>query len=324
MRLASRPPLARIAAIDQAIRGGSWPNATCLAKQLEVSPRTVQRDFIFLRDRLRAPLMFDATHNGYCYTQPDYRLPFFRLTEGELIALFIAERLLRHYRGTPYEVDLRRAFAKITELLPDAVSIDLSALSDTLSVTPTALTPQDLVTFRALTEAVAQRHRLEMEYWTAERNEVTRREVDPLHVTIIEGDCYLVGYCHLRKDVRMFSTARVRSVRPTGDTFARPADFRIQEYLRGSFRAVRGDRLYRVALRFSPAFAGRLAEKVWHSSQTSERTPDGSLVVRVEVTDLREVKRWALFWGSDCHVLEPPELREQVIEEYRKALANYR
>jgi hypothetical protein len=41
MRAASRPPLARIAAIDRAIREGSWPNARTLSRQLEVSPRTV-------------------------------------------------------------------------------------------------------------------------------------------------------------------------------------------------------------------------------------------------------------------------------------------
>ena len=38
----ARCPLARIAFIDRAIRAGGWPNANTLARQLEVSPRTVQ------------------------------------------------------------------------------------------------------------------------------------------------------------------------------------------------------------------------------------------------------------------------------------------
>src|SRR5262245_8629434 len=77
MHSSSRPLLARLAAIDQAIRAGHWPNASTLARTLEVSPRTIQRDLTFLRDRLAAPIAFDPVHNGYAYTDKEYRLPFF-------------------------------------------------------------------------------------------------------------------------------------------------------------------------------------------------------------------------------------------------------
>jgi predicted DNA-binding transcriptional regulator YafY len=319
MRLSSRPPLERIARIDQAVRAGAWPNASTLARELEVSPRTVQRDLLFLRDRLKAPLEFDPVQNGYRYSSPDYRLPFFRLTQGELVALFLAERLLRQYRGTPYESDLERAFARLTAGLAEEVSLNLAELAATLSVTPTVVAEQDLATFRTLSGAVAGRRRLELEYWTASRDEVTRRQVDPYHLTLIESDWYLIGYCHLRQCVRMFSVVRVRSAGETGETFERPGDFSVQAYLGNSFRAVRGEGPgYRVALRFTPGSAGRIAEKSWHRSQEAERTADGGLVLRLEVSELVEVKRWVLFWGADCEVLEPAELREQIVEELRR------
>ena len=104
----ARPSLARIAFIDRAIRAGGWPNAATLAKELEVSPRTVQRDIGFLRDRLQAPIEFDSRHNGYHLCQPDFRLPFFQLTKGELVGLFLAERLLQQYRGTYFEIQVKR------------------------------------------------------------------------------------------------------------------------------------------------------------------------------------------------------------------------
>jgi predicted DNA-binding transcriptional regulator YafY len=94
MHLSSRPPLARLATID---RAGHWPNACTLARELEVNPRTIQRDIEFLRYRLHAPVVFDAVRNGYHYTDPDFQLSFIRLTEGELAALFLGERLLQEY-----------------------------------------------------------------------------------------------------------------------------------------------------------------------------------------------------------------------------------
>src|SRR4051794_16872868 len=78
LHLSSRPPLARIMAIDQALRAGDWPNARTLGLRLEVNPRTVRRDLTYLRDRLGAPVAFDPVKNGYHYTEPSFRLPYTR------------------------------------------------------------------------------------------------------------------------------------------------------------------------------------------------------------------------------------------------------
>ena len=110
MKTAARFSLERIAALDRAVRAGEYPNAKTIARLLEVSHRTVQRDVEFLRDRLGAPLEYDPVRNGYVYRDPAFRLPFLTLTEGELVALFLAERVLQQYRGTPYAADLARAF----------------------------------------------------------------------------------------------------------------------------------------------------------------------------------------------------------------------
>jgi predicted DNA-binding transcriptional regulator YafY len=55
MRLPTRSALVRLARIDAAIRAGECPNVTTLARQLEVNPRTVQRDLDYFRDQLGAP-----------------------------------------------------------------------------------------------------------------------------------------------------------------------------------------------------------------------------------------------------------------------------
>src|ERR1700688_4527251 len=114
MRLASRPALVRLAVIDREIRGGRLPNANSLARQLEVNPRTVHRDLDCLRDQLGAPLEFDRDRNGYYYTNASWLIPYPQLSEGELLALFLASRLLKQYQGTPFAADLARMFGKIT------------------------------------------------------------------------------------------------------------------------------------------------------------------------------------------------------------------
>jgi predicted DNA-binding transcriptional regulator YafY len=126
MELASRPPLRRLLALDRMLRSARFPNARSAANELEVDPRTIHRDLVFLRDSWGAPLEFCRKHNGYYYRDPDYPLPLLRLTEGELLALFLAERVMQQYRDTPYAKDLATAFRKLTAALPDEVTIDLN------------------------------------------------------------------------------------------------------------------------------------------------------------------------------------------------------
>jgi len=312
---AARPPLARIMVIDHELRRKSWPNACTLSRRLEVNARTVRRDIAYLRDQLRAPIEFDREQNGFFYTEPSYRLPYLQFTQSELVALGLAERMTGALRGTPFESDLRHAIAKLGDMLPSGVSTRLESLAGWLSVLPAVLSSYDASSFCALASAVAHRVRIEMVYWTASRNQTTERIVDPYDLALRDGDWYLIGFCHERGSVRIFAVQRVKAVRPTGETYDRPPGFRIDHYMHGSFRAIHGDGSHHVALRFAPESAGRVAEKQWHASQVLEPQPDGSLIVRFHVTDLREIKRWILAWGAECEVLEPRELCELIVRE---------
>src|SRR5271157_523284 len=320
MRVSTRPALERLQVIDLAVRRQAWPNARTLARELEVTRRTIQRDIAFMRRR-QAPLEFDSVRNGYYYTDPSYRFPYFQVTEGELVALLISAQVMDQYRGTPFEQDLRKALAKISEILPDTIEVPLDALTGCLSVLPRVQTTYDPEVFRVLVAAVRQSRQLRMVYWTASRNETQKRTFDPYDLVLAPDDDWcLIGHCHLRKDIRLFKVQRVRSAVETGECFCRPAGFRAREFMAESFGTIRGHGDFHVVLRFTPAYAGLIAEKQWHASQVVEPQPDGSLILRLHMNDLRLVKRWVMYWGAECEVVEPRELRRLVLQEINRML----
>ena len=266
-----------------------------------------------------APVDFSHRHNGFYYRDPDYALPLLRLSEGELVALFLAERLMQGYRGTPFAKDIATAFSKITAALPEQVSIDLNTLDDALSIRAMPARSVEIKIVRRLVRAVRAGQQVELVYWSASRNATCRRVVDPYHLASVQGDWYLIGYCHLREEIRMFVPGRIRELRETGEHFQRPADFHIGEYLDASFRAMRGSAAaQRVRLRFSSEAARYIREKIWHPSQKVQERKDGSLVLTLRVNHLLEVRRWAMGWGSECEVLEPVELRREVSAELER------
>ena len=67
-----------------------------------------------MRDRLSLPIEYDQLHFGFTYTQPVTGFPSIEVSEGEVIALFVAQKALEQYRGTSFEKPLRTAFEKIS------------------------------------------------------------------------------------------------------------------------------------------------------------------------------------------------------------------
>lgn len=325
MKMAVRFSIQRIAVFDRAVRAGKYPNARTIARELEVGHRTVQRDIEFLRDRLGAPLVFDSRRNGYYYDGADFRLPHMAMTEGEMVALLLAERVLQQYRGTPYAADLRNAFQKITEGLSEQITVDLSHLSSSLSFRITASSELDPSLFRELDAAIRDRRRLTIRYYSAASEEEKEREVDPYHLASIDGHWYLVGHCHLRGEVRMFAPSRIRSVEATEATFESPDNFRIEDYLMGSFSVLRGglDELHRVQLRFTGEAVKYIQDRTWHVSQRILWERDGSILLTMELSHLREIERFALSWGENCEVLAPAELRNRVAAQLGRAIDRY-
>ena len=115
---ATRPPIRRLKGIDLDLRARNWPTDKTLASALEVDPRTIRRDLEFLRGQCNAPIEFDRVQGSYYSTEPTFRLTLPQLSHGELIALFLTERMTRQYRGAPFEPDLRQAITRLGEMLP--------------------------------------------------------------------------------------------------------------------------------------------------------------------------------------------------------------
>src|SRR5262249_39600589 len=138
----------------------------------------------------------------------------------------------------------------------------------------------------------------------------------------IDGDWFLVGYCHLREEVRMLAPGRIRGMRGTDVRFDRPPEFRIAEYLDVGLRKLRGTASPQtVVLRFAPGPAGSVRGQTCHPTQQLEEGPDGHLIIRFQVNHLLEVKRWVLSFGAECEVLAPDELRQAIDEEVKAMLS---
>jgi predicted DNA-binding transcriptional regulator YafY len=314
----SRAAFFRIYTIDKLIRSGIYPNVPQLAEKIEVKPRTIERDIEYMRDLLGAPIKYCYKNKGYYYEDADFCLPPVRLTEGELIALFLGQKLLSRCAGTPYEPQIRTAFSKVCSFLPEGISVDFGAFDRWISFDMEPLRGDEkklLEDYRKVLAAIENKETLHINYYTASRGQSGWRSIDPYHLRYFHGAWYIIAYCHWRDEVRIFALDRVRKIKETGIQFRPRPDFSLREYLGECFGIERGDQPQRVVIRFDRQQARWVQERVWHPSQQVEHLPDGSLQLEFTVSGLGEVKRWILGFGRHARVIAPPALREEIARE---------
>jgi proteasome accessory factor B len=298
--------------IHQVLQAGGFPNASKLAREIEVATKTIHRDIEFMRDRLNLPIEFNPAKNGYYYTGEVSAFPTMQITEGELFALVVAEKALQQYRGTSFEKPLLSAIRKMEQALPDTISLNLVDIGRTISFRTRAEPILDLKIFDALAKAVAQRQQLELHYRKPGHAKTEPRLVDPYHLANINGEWFLFAYDHARKDIRTFVPARIQSVKPTGRTFERSQKFSLEKRLRDSFGVHSGEGEYEVVLRFNTRAADYVREKKWHQSQQLRELKGGGVELKLKLSSLAEIERWVLSWGGDAKVFKPRELAEAV------------
>jgi predicted DNA-binding transcriptional regulator YafY len=319
-RICSRPPLQRMLRIHQAIQSAKFPNATQLAAELEVSRKSIYRDIEFMRDRLELPVEFDSVRSGFYYTEEVNAFPTVQITEGELLALVVAEKALQQYRGTSFEKPLLSAVKKMGQCLPDTISLSLTDAQDAISFRTRVEPILDLEIFDTLARATTGHQQLQLTYRKPGQAQAEPRLVDPYHLANINGEWFLFGYDHLRKDIRTFVPARIKEVRKTGRTFARPQGFSLERRLRDSFGVHSGDGRYQVVLVFYKDVADYIREKKWHDSQQLRELPKGAVELRLQLSSLTEVERWVLSWGGHAKVVKPEELERAIKSAAEKML----
>ena len=296
-----------------------------LAEAEGCHPRTVWRDLAAIQEA-GFPLYSEKEGrqsrwsfvDGYKFHLP---VPF---TVTELMSLYFYRDILKMFKGTVFYESLDELFRKVKSTLPRE---SLSYLNRIEQIFHIGFKPhKDYSGFKEIiaqvNEAVVRLRVIEMRYYSMSSRRETTRKVDPYKIWFFNGTLYLVGWCHVHDEIRMFVLDRIRLLHVTKERFIPPDDFDLDAYLGESFGVLRTDP-ERVVIRFDLSLERFLRENVWHPSQEFSRDEGGNLLLTIEVGGLTEVMSWVLGFGRQAEVLEPDHLREAVAEEARAVVDRY-
>jgi predicted DNA-binding transcriptional regulator YafY len=298
--------------IHEELQDGQLTNCTKLAELLEVSTKTIARDLEFMGDRFGLPVEYDPKTYAWRYIYPVKNFPTVQVSEGELLALLVAQKALVQYRGTPYHDLLAQAFDKLSSGLRDKVSFSPAGSLASVSFHQFGLSKADLKIFERLSQAVMQGKEIEFVYLKPHAKAPETRRMQPYHLANRENAWYLLGHDRERGALRTFSIGRIQQVTVTTNRFAKPENFSPETYYAKSFGAFVGTGDHRVVVRFTAQAATRIRERFWHESQETVELADGRLELRLHLSSLDEFLKWIIGWADQAEVISPKELRSQI------------
>lgn len=299
-----------------------------LAAEVGYSQKTVLRDLNLLR-RLAFPVCETVGDHGRKHwgMSDAAGLPSLNFTLEEAAALYLGRQFLEGLAGTMFWQGAHSAFTKIRSALGDPALRHLQKLA-----TGFYLTTHALVDYESRAEliddlmiAIEDRKLTVITYQSLRATEpVTLYDIHPFALVHHRSALYVIGWSKDHDEVRTFKVDRIASVTLHGLQFERPADFHPADYLANSFGIFSGDgEPQAVRVRFAPAVVRILAEKRFHPSQRLTPQRDGSVIAHYTLATFEEFQSWILSFGSHAEILEPPTLRQTIVEALRASLDIY-
>ncbi|MCQ2593379.1 MAG: WYL domain-containing transcriptional regulator, partial [Treponema sp.] len=305
----------RIIKIDEMLRGGNFVSMDDLIFEFGVSQRTIERDFERLRDEMQAPLVYDKTLNKYHYSDPTYSIPNVVLTEGDLFTVSTVLPLMEQYENTPLENSFRHIMSKITDMLPDTITVDSSFLNKDITFLKDAapLVAEDV--FNNIFKAIKSRKTITFDYKSISSQIYKQKTFDAYHVLCQKGNWYVIGYDHGAADIRVYAMSRIKEITFTQELFKIPADFKLENHVDldfGIWNNTEPPEEYE--LLFTPAMANYITERQWHKDQKMEIQKDGSVLLSFKSNQKEMISSWIMGFGPKVTVKKPESLIKKIKE----------
>lgn len=195
----------RLFQIIQVLRRSDRPvTAAALARELEVSTRTVYRDVAELMGQ-RVPISGEA---GFGYLlSAEYDMPPLMLTPVELEAMVLGAQWVAGRGDRQLSPAARDVLAKVASAIPARLRPFIA--EPTTSTEPALDEVAEVVETASLREAIRKWVKLRLVYRDA-RGGRTERTVWPLVLGYADARRVLISWCELRQGFRQFRTDRMQ------------------------------------------------------------------------------------------------------------------
>jgi predicted DNA-binding transcriptional regulator YafY len=294
-------------------------NAILIARECEVTERTIYRDIISLSEA-NIPIYYE---NGYKLTTENF-LPTLNFNLDEYLTLQTALNSSPLYGSGHSRKLIKSILSKVEACLTQDVkqAKKYSTSVTQVDIRPSAIDAVSEKLYSIVEEGIRSHRIIRLRYNSIESGQIDR-DVEPYFLIFISKAFYFVGYCYLRQDLRTFRTDRIIDATLTDNKFIPRKGIDPAKYFENSWGVFSGE-----PIEVEVLFTGRSARiiKLGKHHPNEEVIPADENRVRYKVTvrGAEEICRWLLGFGGEAIVLKPLTLAAEIRQKAESILKNYK
>lgn len=288
--------------------------ASEIAEELEINIRTVYR-YIDALCISGVPIISEPGHNGGYSLPTNFMKTPLILDLDEKKALLQAAAFAKKL-GYPYDYALGSATSKIRMCTNEEQAKKLNQHLSGFDIIGTVSNSDLMSIIEKLDESIINNHTILMEYNKENGEEIETRKIDPYGIVYWNSRWYIVGYCHLRREIRIFRIDRINKVSQLEFTFQAPLNFSSRDFLVNNIipNALDKEMLTVVKIQGSPHSINDLCNH-WLLSYLLVERSESSIVFWGDSNFIfTYLPYYLLSFGKTIEILEPLELKNRIAE----------
>lgn len=290
-----------------------------LAEELEVDIRQITRYKEDLEYAGVTITEIKGRYGGYILENKDYLLNL-ELSDKESLALSKTKDYLKD-QGLHFYNDLSSAIEKIKAINPKDNNYNSESIYSK-GIKIKANHEEESEKWLTINDGIINNRKAIIKYMDS-KGCCTERIVQPYKLYTYYGSNYFIGKCEERNELRQFKLVRIKNIELLEDRFIKD-DFDINEYLKNSIGLFK-DKTYKIKLKITYPYAMGFKEYSWTEEESIEDYIEkGYLIYNATVEGKTEVIPWIMGMGTACNVLEPLELKDDIIKAYKEILNQYK
>ena len=271
-----------------------------LADRFEVSTRTIYRDIETL-STANIPIYASKGKDGGIGLLDEYVLNKTILSEEEQNQILFALQGMKKVKGQDEKDVLEKLSILFNKKINDWIKIDFSNWSNIQEER-----------FDIIKSAILNKQLIRFTYYNS-NGEESKRIVEPLQIWFKDKSWYLVSYCKLKQDYRIFKIARIKEVKMLQEHFER--ELPKEENEQYNFKIIEFE------LEINKAMTYRVYDEF--ESKEITKKQDGNFIIKVKYPENEWVYGYILSFGEYAKVLNPGYAKNIIKDKLQKTLKNY-
>ncbi len=298
-----------------------------LADIFEVNIRTIYRDIEAL-SQMDVPIVTHLGKNGGYSLMDSFFISPILFNKDEIFTLLLSQKLIDDVKIPGYSKYAHTAFLKIRDNMSEEMFAELKDIENRIlfDVKEKNSSPENLSFFEQIKQSLENNKKIKISYFNPHKMETTSRVIQPYGMKYSDGAWYIIAYCELRKELRIFRLRRIKEAVLIDEEFSLPSEFNIDDFAQKNKvkRYSRGQDKVKLYFKVTHNIYHIIKEYNYFKNCQINKKNDDHLFFKIETTVPENYIDYCFHFYDGLELISPEWLRNKIKTEIANLAKRYK